>query len=1158
MNTEPNTSSPRRSNGRFRAKVDAAKEGIQDALEKLAGISDVLEHQNKRCEQLVQKAALVQTRILERVSTAPATDEAATRLRADLSKAVNDIHALITKRDGKRTLTRYQELVEPEIHMLEEALDSLLAKFSVITVVHVSERVDRLEQQRDGALVYQVPVDLPLLVMPPKPVVFNGRDELVESIVQGLCEAGNCHIPILGPGGIGKTAVAAAVINDGRIVTKYGANRIFLSCEGVPTCDGIVSMLAVNLRLHHDTDARRAVFAYLTSLSRVLFVIDNAETALDSEDRANVENWMGTIAGEAHISLMITMRGSSPPTTVRWRNVFRDPLLPLTLSASRATWLAHGASEDAELDTLLNMLDGLPIAIMLMATLDRVAKPAELIDRYESEKTSLMSNGGTTRLTSLEISIRLSLNSHTMVNSPGAADLLSILCLLPDGMLVAAMTKALPSLSKHGSVLVKTGLAIREKERIRCLAPIREFILKSGKLPSAPLADLRLFFMNMTKRVDDLGGEGSRDAIGCLSAEFSNILFLLRHFWIERSGDAIDDTWRATLTNSTFNISDFSTFARLGDCSDLLGLAFKQLEIEEDAENTTRCIQLRGYALEARNQYDEALRRYDEAKERYQTSGNFYRVAQCTQSIGDIFCMQSKYDEATAVLEEARVELSATGSRLGVAQCTRSIGDILRMQSKYDEAAAVLQDARTEFLSIGSRFGAAQCTQSIGDTFYMQDRYDQAAVVLEEARVEFRAVGFRLGAAQCTRSIGNIFQMQSKYDEAATVLTEARVEFRAIGNRLGAAQCTRSLGDIFRMLDKYDEAIAVLEEARMEFRAIGSRLGAAQCTQRLGDTFRMQSKYEEALTVLEEVRVEFRAIGSRLGVAQCSRNIGEIFVAQSRYDEAVTVLEEARLEFRAIGDRVGAAQCTQSIGDTFYMQDRYDQAAAVFEEARVEFRAIGSRLGAAQCTRSLGDIFLMLDKYDEAARVFAEAQLEFRAIGERLGVAQCTQSIGDIFLMLDKYDEAAPVFAEAQLEFCAIGERLGVAQCTQSIGKMFGVQSKYDEATAVLEEARLQFRAIGNRLGAAQCTQTIGEIFRMQGQYQEALARIEEARVQFQAIGQLRSVDECVSSTREVQAEQARLAGHKRQQDTGILRSRERSDGVARLWRRLRHGTPPT
>ena len=57
-------------------------------------------------------------------------------------------------------------------------------------------------------------------MLPSKPKIFYGRDKELQTVVEMLCQ-GPAQIAILGPGGMGKTSLAKAVLHHTNITTKY-------------------------------------------------------------------------------------------------------------------------------------------------------------------------------------------------------------------------------------------------------------------------------------------------------------------------------------------------------------------------------------------------------------------------------------------------------------------------------------------------------------------------------------------------------------------------------------------------------------------------------------------------------------------------------------------------------------------------------------------------------------------------------------------------------------------------------------------------------------------------------------------------------------------------------------------------------------------------
>ncbi|KZO90276.1 hypothetical protein CALVIDRAFT_522998 [Calocera viscosa TUFC12733] len=848
---------------------DPRKESLVWTTLKVLGFDELVQQEEDR-QELVDKLALLNEQVLNRVSPGSDMDAVTRRLITVLIKVVGEVESYLRRRKFQCGFAA--ELNRSNaIRNLNTKLDSVTGLLNTVRMTEVVKRVDRLEDVARSPITPTYPI-LTAPEIPPKPAIFCGRDDLIETIVHLLLQPSPCRIPLLGPGGIGKTSVAAVVMNDIKVRTKFGSRLLFVSCEGVISAEGIVQALVSALGLQHDSNPRRSLFAYLSSGGAVLLVLDNLETAWDSADKIGVEQLLSRLADITALSLIITMRGEIRPAGVDWAQSCREPLVTLSLEAARQMWLRISGTSDKKLDELLSLMDGLPLAIYLMAHQGQALDPDELLDAYRAEKTALMKDGGVGRLASLEASIQLSLNSRAMSENPHARSLLSHVCLLPDGVPTKELARMLPSMKNVRAAilaLLHAALAVKHKGRLRVLSPIRDFILAHHP-PSGPcLSELRTFVQNLTLQMQTskIGTIQAKNAVDMLSTEFGNINSVLLHFW--RAPPRTQDV--DALQAATRQFATFSHLASHGDCAQLLR----------------------------------------EAGTRLETIGNWPGVAECTQRIGDILSSQDRYEDAVEKLQEAKMMFESVGHRSDAAQCTRSIGDLLRMRNHYTAAIAELEEAMTVFVENGDKRGAAQCTQSMGDLLRMMDRYVEAFKKLAEAKAQFVANNDSLGAAQCTLSMGEVLRAVNRNEEAVRMLADAKETFDGIGNRRGAAQCMRSQGDALRMLKRYNEALPKLVEAKAVFAEIGNRLGAAQCMLIIGNVLRMECRYEKAIDNLEEARAVFTSIGCKLGVAECNRSLPFILIKIDRMDEANHMLQEAMEIYRQLGLRKQMQYCQE-------------------------------------------------------------------------------------------------------------------------------------------------------------------------------------------------------------------------------------------------------
>ncbi|KAJ7202343.1 hypothetical protein GGX14DRAFT_654265 [Mycena pura] len=173
------------------------------------------------------------------------------------------------------------------------------------------------------------------------------------------------------------------------------------------------------------------------------------------------------------------MRGAEQPAQVRWTRPFLQPLQPLSYDAARKTFLdiAGELHDSINVEKILHLTDNMPLAVDLVAHLVDSEGCATVLSRWDTERTSVVSDGFDQR-SNLDMSISLSLSSPRVASVSGTKDLLSLLSMLPDGLSdIELKDSNLPidNILECKATLLRTSLAYcTSQKRLRVLVPIRE------------------------------------------------------------------------------------------------------------------------------------------------------------------------------------------------------------------------------------------------------------------------------------------------------------------------------------------------------------------------------------------------------------------------------------------------------------------------------------------------------------------------------------------------------------------------------------------------------------------------------------------------------------------------------------------------------------
>ena len=162
--------------------------------------------------------------------------------------------------------------------------------------------------------------------MPLKPGVFHGRDVIIEEITQLLMKEETSRICILGPGGMGKTSVSLAVVEQPLVKARFlPANRIWVPCIEATSATLLLEILYTQLQIsgNKQVTIEKVISVLNNSTQPRLILLDNFETPYNSlGGTQQVEDVLRQLAALSHVAILVTMRGRYPPCdeAIKWQS----------------------------------------------------------------------------------------------------------------------------------------------------------------------------------------------------------------------------------------------------------------------------------------------------------------------------------------------------------------------------------------------------------------------------------------------------------------------------------------------------------------------------------------------------------------------------------------------------------------------------------------------------------------------------------------------------------------------------------------------------------------------------------------------------------------------------------------------------------------------
>ncbi|THU76487.1 TPR-like protein, partial [Dendrothele bispora CBS 962.96] len=680
---------------------------------------------------------------------------------------------------------------------------------------------------------------------PAVPLVFKGREELVDQGVNILCQQAPRFLAILGAGGMGKTSLALHIMNSVSVENKFAGRCYFIPCELFEDVESLIEGIVhvMKLTMQENKSKHEILFDHLqAAYGDLLIIFDNFETPWNHGDsRIGVKNLIEKIAKCSRVSLIVTMRGPDGPGDISWKKLGDKSGIP-TLSpvpakeafkAFAGDNLQSTDDSESQIDSLLYQLDYVPLAIRLSAQHVKRVPLKALIRMWEKDRMSILKEEGTKpgRLTSVSFSIDLSIKIFRIKGR--ALNLLSVLSFLPDGIpfwleyLDQIFTEE--GLSSNVSILLDSSLIYGQNEGLKMLAPVREHIQSGYPIMQDNIDQLEGFYAQFLENLPN----NHMQAQPLLQVHINNI----------------DKIFKAQITSGYSKTSCISViktldrFQRFNSVSisliDLILENDKHMEMNDEINlKLTRARKLRGMA-----RFRDAEAQVMSIKECLNEEGNISQskadiLGRCFDILGDIYYAQAQYEKAINMNLKAQKVFKQSENQLAQAHSMSWLGRIYLMQNRYKEASEMLSDTQQLFQKIGHELGVAECLKKLGDMYRVQERYDEAIEMFSNAQKQFQTFGDQGWAAECLWSLGELYRKQEKYDKATEMILKAQKQSEEIGDEEGVAYCLLTLGCIYMNQRQHDEAVAMLSKAQIQYEKIGKVVNVAWCYQYLGITYR--------------------------------------------------------------------------------------------------------------------------------------------------------------------------------------------------------------------------------------------------------------------------------------------------------------------------------
>ncbi|KAJ6579123.1 hypothetical protein DFH09DRAFT_338484 [Mycena vulgaris] len=881
-------------------------------------------------------------------------------------------------------------------------------------------------------------------MLPSEPKIFHGRESELSDILELLAQE-TPRIAILGAGGMGKTSLARAVLHHPTVTGKYAQHRFFIACDSTLSKDELVTLIGAHLGLKPTRNLAKVILHHFTTNPACLLILDNLETLWEStEIRRDIEEFLSLLTGVKHLGLIITMRGTERPASVRWTRPFLPALKPLTQYAARQTFIdiADDCHNSDDIDKVLLLTGNMPLAIDLMAHLVDSEGCSQVLARWEEEKTSLISDGYK-KQSNLDLSISMSLLSPRITSVPHCRDLLSLLSMLPDGLSDVELVKSqlpIKDILSCKAALLSTSLAYSDDQRrFKVLVPIREYMERSYP----PMDDLIQALVNYFHQLLEFqykykGTVSASEMTLRITSNFSNIEGLLLNR-LQHQNPAATDTIYCVIYLNAFSrlagrgrtplmdhiahiqplpsVLELFLIAEIFSSSEhypvlnpeaLFDKAIKQLPHFDDSDIKCRFYNILGlYNQSYNNAIPIATKYFETGLSLAVSTGNTRR--QCQSSLNLAYLKHQIGDPAAGRMyaSEARRLAKISADLYSEAQALRYEAMCLSTQGNYKYAASLCNTAQDLLAHCGMSGGAVDSAimDERGEIHKLKSEYAEARNIQTKL---LHGHPIELVPLDHAITLVNIAELDVLFgaptEEVQRKIDTAKSLFNSINYLVYEMSCDAAIGALHLREGNLQSAKSLFHKCLSSSWGKHAEL-VNYCLEKLGDRSLWDST-DQSWTIVYLVHASKSQ--QKLDVHKALRFLGDAFRVEGDQKTAVSLLTVALEGFTQMDVHHSRAECILGLGYISKENGDMLKTAELWRTAQPLFERSSQVKKVALIDEELlsiaGDV---LDEHTRSLALLSDTHVPSAAL--EMTVTSLVEEIGERSLSLGEKKELVPV-----------------------------------------------------------------------------------------------------------------------------------------------------
>jgi tetratricopeptide (TPR) repeat protein len=423
--------------------------------------------------------------------------------------------------------------------------------------------------------------------------------------------------------------------------------------------------------------------------------------------------------------------------------------------------------------------------------------------------------------------------------------------------------------------------------------------------------------------------------------------------------------------------------------------------------------------LVVRGYWDDAVKLSEKALQAARLAKNPGLLAGLSHNLAVLYQNRGELNNARQLYGESLEAAKMLGNEHSIASTLHNLAAVAQDSGDFDEAQKLYIDSLSIKKEVNDQSGIAATMHQLGLLAQMQGELDKAQRLYNESLEISKRLGDQRGVATTLLNLGIIAQREGMLEEARQLYNESLDLDKKLGNQYGIAVTLHNLGMLAQKEGTLDEARRLYEQSLEIKKRLGDQSGMAATLRNLAAIAQQSGDAEEArrllsvILAIEESALRSVPVDARLlstdivetGQLELDHQHAIDLMHAGSWRKARDILQTNRERYKAINDQRGFAVTLLALAQTEHAIGDLENARWTYKDALNLLSNFDERL-AAITSGYLARLELQTGLVKDALTHLREAEDYF----ERAGNAENLEIIRQLI-------EAAEEIAAQQTDY---------------------------------------------------------------------------------------------------------------------------------------------